>query len=71
MTESFPPLTARLVFVVRVWREPYQDQAGRAGEWRGSVEMLGTGKKVYFRDISQTSQIIATMLGEILKEEDK
>lgn len=66
MTESqaCSPLTARPVFIVRLWWEPDEAQAGSAGEWRGSVEMLGAGTKVYFRDIPQVGEIIAAALGE-------
>lgn len=55
-------------FTVRVWQEDLGE--GRS-EWRGSVELLGTGKKHYFRGLSQVSEIIAAALGEISSKEEK
>jgi len=57
-------LTLRPVFIVRLWWEP-NEAAPTAGEWRGSVELLGADKKIYFRELSQVSEIIAAALGEI------
>lgn len=48
-------------FTVRVWQEDLGE--GRS-EWRGSVELLGTGKKHYFRGLSNVSEIIAAVLDE-------
>lgn len=73
MSESFilpvsprPPLSR--LFTVRVWQEDLGE--GRS-EWRGSVELLGTGKKHYFCGLSQVSEIIAAALGEISSKEEK
>jgi len=63
-TQSPAQSTLRPVFLVRLWWEPDQ-AAPNAGEWRGTVEMLGTDKKFYFRELSQVSEIIAAALGEI------
>ena len=54
-----PPLLSYL-FAVRVWQE---DLAEEQNEWRGSVELVGSGKKVYFRELSQIGKIIAVALG--------
>ena len=54
-----PPLQSYL-FTVRVWQE---DLGEGQNEWRGSVELLGSGKKVYFRELSQIGKIIAAALG--------
>ena len=66
MSESFilpvsprPPLSR--LFTVRVWQEDLGE--GRS-EWRGSVELLGTGKKHYFRGLLQVSEVIAAVLDE-------
>ena len=56
------PLPSSQLFTVRVWPEDLGE--GRS-EWRGSVELLGTGKKCYFRGLPQVSEIIAAALGEI------
>jgi len=63
-TQNPSPLPLRPFFIVRLWWEPRQD-APCAGEWRGVVEMLGTDKKLYFRELSQVSEIIAAALGEM------
>jgi len=65
MTETPNPsqLTPRPVFIVRLWWEP-DEATPNAGEWRGSVELLGADKKFYFRELSQVSEIIAAALGE-------
>jgi hypothetical protein len=36
-------------FIVRIWREAV-DSVGQRIIWRGSVEHVGTGKRVYFHD---------------------
>jgi len=66
MTDAKSPsqLTLRPVFIVRLWWEP-DDADSNHGEWRGSVELLGVDKKIYFRELSQVSEIIAAALGEI------
>jgi hypothetical protein len=66
MTETPGPSqsTLRPVFIVRLWWEPDGATPG-AGEWRGSVELLGTDKRFYFRELAQVSEIIAAALGEI------
>jgi len=63
-TQSSSQLPLRLLFIVRMWWEPRQDAPG-AGEWRGSVELLGTDKRFYFRELPQVSEIIAAALGEM------
>jgi len=63
-TQSLSELTLRPVFIVRLWWEP-DEATSNAGEWRGSVELLGADKKFYFRELSQVGEIIAAALGEI------
>lgn len=37
-------------FIVRIWREPGEYE-GAACEWRGSIEHIGTGQRVFFREL--------------------
>ncbi len=68
MTESQnpSPLSGRPVFIVRLWWEPVSQEPGSAGEWRGSVELLASNQKHYFRNLSEVNRIIAAALSEIL-----
>ena len=66
MTKPSTPseLPDRPIFIVKLWWEPGNHKApSGAGEWRGSVELLASAKRHYFRDLSEVGKIIAAVLG--------
>jgi hypothetical protein len=62
-------ITQRPVFIVRFWWEPGTRTTDAtispnpAGEWRGSVEVLLSGKQYFFRSLNSLTEIIAAQLG--------
>jgi hypothetical protein len=48
------------LFVVRLWREP---QALTPGPWRGSVEHIPTGQRLYFVSLIDLADFIGLRLG--------
>ncbi len=48
------------LFVVRLWREP---QADLPGPWRGSVEHIPTGQRLYFASLMDLADFIDLRLG--------
>jgi len=47
-----PPLTDHSYsFIVRVWSES-GDGASRSREWRGSIEEVESGQRLYYTDLS-------------------
>jgi hypothetical protein len=50
------------VFVVRLWREPREIE-GAAPEWRGVVESVVTGERVYFRSLDKMNAFIIERSG--------
>ncbi len=57
------PLTAvKPVFVVRLWWEPGGEAGDAPGEWRGSVELLASGQRHFFRRLEDVGDIIARQL---------
>jgi hypothetical protein len=48
-------------FIVRIWRER-NDAAGAAVEWRGSIECVEGGERVYFRDLNVMESFLETQL---------
>ncbi len=51
----------RHVFVVRVWRE--DSQANPGGQWRGSVEHVPTGQRIYFASLEILLEFIGRYWG--------
>lgn len=47
------------LFVVRVWQEPEQV---KSGEWRGSIEHVGSGQRLYFVSLDDLNDFIALRL---------
>ncbi len=43
-------------FIVRIWKEG-------AKEWRGSIVHVGSGKRLFFRDMAKIRQFIAEQTG--------
>jgi hypothetical protein len=51
-------------FIVRVWRERGEGR-GAAVEWRGSIESVDGGERVYFRDLRVIGSFLARHLQRI------
>ncbi|HNV83017.1 MAG TPA: hypothetical protein PLF92_00920 [Arenimonas sp.] len=51
-------------FIVRVWLESGSDAAS-AREWRGVIEQVGSGKKIYFRELNAIVEFMKPRLEEI------
>jgi len=48
-------------FVVRIWLET---AAGTGGQWRGVVDHVGSGRKVYFSAMSDLMDFIRLRMAE-------
>ena len=48
-------------FVVRVWQEPREIE-GEPPVWRGWVEHVQSGDRVYFRDLEESANFISSHL---------
>lgn len=44
-------------FIVRIWHEPGGADAGD-GEWRGSIEHVGSGQRRFFRELDVILQFL-------------
>jgi hypothetical protein len=51
-------------FIVRIWRER-SEAAATAVEWRGSIECVEGGERVYFRDLEVMGSFLETHLQRI------
>jgi hypothetical protein len=51
--------TQRHLFLVRIWLEPAD--AGRT-QWRGQVEHVGAGEKMYFASLNSLNDFISLRL---------
>jgi hypothetical protein len=51
-------------FIVRIWRERGEGLDATA-EWRGSIEWVDGGEKVYFRDLDVIGSFLQTHLQRI------
>ncbi len=49
-------------FIVRIWREAV-DTAGNVVTWRGSIDHVGTGRRVYFHDLDSALRFIQQQVG--------
>lgn len=47
------------LFIVRVWQEPDQVQSGR---WRGSIEHVPSGQRMYFASFNDLNDFIRLRL---------
>ena len=52
-------------FVVKLWLERREIE-GAEPEWRGRIDHVQSGKRLYFRDIVSISQFIQTFLGDVI-----
>jgi hypothetical protein len=51
-------------FIVRIWRE-FGDGPALSQEWRGSIEHVGSGEKVFFRELGAVAQFMDRHLREL------
>jgi hypothetical protein len=51
-------------FIVRIWRELGESAPG-SQEWRGSIEHVQSGKKVFFRELKAIAEFMEGPLAEI------
>jgi len=51
-------------FIVRLWRECGADQ----GDWRGSIDHIGTRERQYFAALNVLQAFIADRLGSVEEE---
>jgi hypothetical protein len=49
-------------FVLRIWHEALDDQ-GRIAAWRGSIEEVGDGERLYFYDLDEVIRYIRRRAG--------
>jgi hypothetical protein len=49
-------------FIVRVWRETVNSKQ-QASEWRGSIVHVGSGKRLFFRDLNRVKEFIEAQTG--------
>ena len=53
-----------LTFIVRLWREKSDGES----IWRGSVERVQSGERVYFQSMEKIKEAIVRMLGSTSRE---
>lgn len=49
-------------FIVRIWHEALDDE-GHIAAWRGSIEHVGSDKRLYFQDLDSLVGFIQEQLG--------
>jgi hypothetical protein len=54
-------------FIVRLWREKSDGES----IWRGSVERVQSGERVYFQSMAKIKEAIVRILGDSSGEEDE
>ena len=57
-------------FVLRCWREPRELEAAES-VWRGEVEHVPTGKRIYCKNFEELKGFLASYLPEITAEETR
>jgi hypothetical protein len=50
-------------FVIRIWQEPREIE-GAGPEWRGRIEHVQSGERVYFRHLDKLVDFILTYLSD-------
>lgn len=61
---SIQPDHQQYLFVVRIWRESDSEQSP---VWRGMVEHVPFGQRMYFTSLNDLSDFIALRLGKLLE----
>jgi len=51
-----------VAFIVRIWREA-MDGDGHTTSWRGSIERVGSGHRLYFSELAGIARFIREELG--------
>jgi len=59
-----PERQSPFTFIVRLWREKSDSES----IWRGSVERVQSGERVYFQSMSKIKDAIVRILGEKAQE---
>jgi hypothetical protein len=54
------PARPQHLFIVRLWQEP--SRAAPPGQWRGSVEHVPTGERLYFCALADLDGFIARQM---------
>lgn len=49
-------------FIVRVWCEVGDGPAGRVRDWRGSIEHVETGERIFFRELHVMTAFMSRQL---------
>jgi len=49
-------------FIIRIWHEAVNDD-GRVLAWRGSVDHVGSARRIYFQDMEQAVRFISKESG--------
>jgi len=49
-------------FIIRVWREG-QDDESALSSLRGTIDHVGSGQRVYFRDVGRVARFIEQQIG--------
>ncbi len=57
-------------FILRCWREPREIEEA-APVWRGEVEHVPTGKRIYFKNFEELKGFLASYLPEMTAEETR
>ncbi len=57
-------------FVLRCWREPRELEEAEP-VWRGEVEHVPTGKRIYFKNFEELKGFLASYLPEITAKEKR
>lgn len=62
MHEGVPEHAITEAFVLRVWLEPFGENA-EGGEWRGELQRVRDGRSRYFRGLDQMAETLRELLG--------
>lgn len=49
-------------FIIRIWHEVVGDD-GRVLAWRGSIDHVGSARRIYFQDMEQVIRFITQEVG--------
>lgn len=50
------------LFIVRIWQEPGSAEAAGEMIWRGSVQHVRSGERIYFRQLADLNEFIRSQL---------
>jgi hypothetical protein len=50
------------LFIVRVWCEPSDQEP--PGQWRGSVEHIPSGQRIYFANLLDLTRFMTSQMGD-------